>query len=646
MTQAVGSDGAIEISAKHIGGIDQTSVSFDPGITVLTGRNATNRTSLLRAIMGGFGSDDVSIKADKDRGTVELTIGDETYTREFVRDESGVHSTGNCPIDDVETAELFAFLLEDNEARRAIELDAALRDIVLQPVDTEELNAEIRSLEATKQQVQEQLDELADLEDQLVSLENQRRQYTDELEAKRDQLSQARADLEEITGGAAVSEDLDDEVDELIGTLHDRQQELERVKSDIEIERESLESLTDELPELRERLSDLDGPDEGDRSEIADTREQLRERRRQHERDLNALQNINQVNQQILSGGMSSLVDDFTDEEDSSITDQLVEGDAITCWTCGTVVDIETIEESVDRLHELAESKRQTHRELGDQIEDLSERLDRYAEVEEERERLADEIESIQAEIEDRSNRIEHLQTREEALETEIDDLQTRIEALETEQNEREIELTQEINRLELECDRIESNLATLNAKYDEIQSQLDERPTLVDRRERIDEELTDLRTYIQRIEEDVVEEFNDHMEAITAKLDFENIERIWLERRELSSSTEGDAQAEFSLNVVRSTEDGTVYEDAIDHLSESERKVTGLIFALTGYLVHEVYETSPILLLDSLEAIDSNRIEILVEYFHEYVPYLVVALLPEDAQGLVDDHETIEHPA
>lgn len=40
-------------------------------------------------------------------------------------------------------------------------------------------------------------------------------------------------------------------------------------------------------------------------------------------------------------------------------------------------------------------------------------------------------------------------------------------------------------------------------------------------------------------------------------------------------------------------------------------------------------------MLLDSLEAIDANRIARLVEYFAEQSAFLVVALLPEDAQAL-----------
>lgn len=97
-----------------------------------------------------------------------------------------------------------------------------------------------------------------------------------------------------------------------------------------------------------------------------------------------------------------------------------------------------------------------------------------------------------------------------------------------------------------------------------------------------------------------------------------------------------------FDLHVVRATESGSVYEDTVEHLSESEREVTGLVFALAGYLTHGVHEEMPFLLLDSLEAIDSERIADLVEYVADYTEFLVVALLPEDAAAVDERHARV----
>ena len=99
-----------------------------------------------------------------------------------------------------------------------------------------------------------------------------------------------------------------------------------------------------------------------------------------------------------------------------------------------------------------------------------------------------------------------------------------------------------------------------------------------------------------------------------------------------------------FELHIVRVGESGSVYEDSVDHLSESEREVTGLIFALAGYLVHDVHEEVPFIILDSLEAIDSNRIARLIGYFRQYADYLVTALLPEDAEALPEEYTYIKN--
>ena len=53
---------SVEVQADSIDGIDETEVLFSPGMTILTGRNATNRTSFLQAIMTALGSEDTSLK--------------------------------------------------------------------------------------------------------------------------------------------------------------------------------------------------------------------------------------------------------------------------------------------------------------------------------------------------------------------------------------------------------------------------------------------------------------------------------------------------------------------------------------------------------------------------------------------------------
>ena len=195
-----------------------------------------------------------------------------------------------------------------------------------------------------------------------------------------------------------------------------------------------------------------------------------------------------------------------------------------------------------------------------------------------------------------------------------------------------------EVTQAELERDRLERKRDALAKDIADLDSQLNDQTQLEARREEINAELEDLRTHIERLEREAIAAFNEQMETVLDLLDYGNLARIWLEYRHLESNDE----ATFDLHVTRQTDDGTTYEDSVTHLSESEREVTGLVLALAGHLVHDVHEEIPFILLDSLEAIDSERIAQLVEYLEQYASYIVVALLPEDASALDTQYQRV----
>jgi dephospho-CoA kinase len=150
---------SVDVAVENVGGIDATDVSFSAGVTILTGRNATNRTSLLQAIMAGLGSDNVSLKGDADEGRVELTVGEETYTRTLTRQNGTVVTDGDPYLDEAEIADLFVFLLESNEARRAVERTENLRELIMRPVDTAAIESEIDQLQGERDEIEERLDD-------------------------------------------------------------------------------------------------------------------------------------------------------------------------------------------------------------------------------------------------------------------------------------------------------------------------------------------------------------------------------------------------------------------------------------------------------------------------------------------------------
>ncbi|UPM42135.1 AAA family ATPase [Halocatena salina] len=638
----------MQLSVENIGGIDSTTVEFTPGVTALAGRNATNRTSLLQAIMAAFGSDRVSLKGDATEGAVEMTIGDETYNRTLERHNGTIITGGDPYLDDTELADLFAFLLESNEARQAVARSEDLRELIMRPVDTDAIQAEIKQLEAEQRKIETELSDLDALADQLVELEDRRTSLTqqisekqDALEAKEEELAEADADVED---SRADKRELEAALDE----LHDARASLDDTRYELDTQRESLQALQKERSELQTELEELPGTPVGDIEEIETEIGRLRDRLRSIDTTVNELQTIIQFNEEMLDGTSREIVDSLRGESDTeaeALTDQLVaDTESVVCWTCGSEVPKSEIEETLDRLQQFRSERFEERNSLRNEISQLQEEKNTLEEHQRERDRLERRLEQIDTELERRETRIEELQSERDELESEIERLEDNVEDLQEEDYSDILDLHKEANQLEFELGRIQSQRESVESEIDDIEARVEQRDELKQRQETVQENLADLRTRIQQIEKQAIEQFNDHMETVLDLLEYANLERIWIERteHEVTKGRRTVSERTFDLHVIRSTESGTAYEDTVDHLSESEREVTGLVFALAGYLVHEVHESVPIMLLDSLEAIDSDRIAALIEYVADYAEFLVVALLPEDAAAVDQEYQRV----
>ena len=640
---------AATLTVDNIGGIDNAEVTFQEGITVLSGRNATNRTSLLQAVMAALGSDQISLKADADEGSAELEFGDERYRRKLTRQNGTIISDGDPYLEDPDTADLFAFLLESNEARRAVARGDDLRELIMRPVDTAAIQAEIEQCEQRKRSIDEKLEELDGLEQRLPDLEAKRTRVTDEIDELQDELEEAQADLDEANVDVEERREEQSELETKLDELRDTRSELERTRNRIETERESIDALEDEREEVKHELESLSAGDDADIGRLEAEIETLQEEKAELSKEISQLQSTIQFNEQLLEEPDSVLADanqtTNNEDDDGAITDQLLEdSETVTCWTCGSSVAREQIETTIEQLRDAREDRIQERTEINSDLEDRRETVSTINESRSEYQQTQRRLDSIDDEIDSRNDRIDELTDDREAFTDEIDDLEAEIDDLETEDYGDVLDQHKEVNQLEFKLERKERERDEIDDEISSIEDRLGNREDLEARREDVTDELTDLRTRIEQIEENAVDAFNEHMENLLDTLEYGNLDRVWIARttREAREGRRKVTKSSFDLKIVRSTDSGTAYEDSIEHLSESEREVTGLVFALAGYLVHDVYETVPFMLLDSLEAIDSDRIASVIEYFESYVPYLIVALLEEDAQAVETDHERI----
>ena len=234
---------SVQLTVENIGGISDTSVTLKPGVNVLSGRNATNRTSLLRAIMAVLGSDDASLKSDADEGYVELAFDDETYARRFTRENGTVTTDGNPYLDNPELGDLFAFLLATNETRQAVLREQNLRDLIMRPVDTTAIKDEIDALEREKDGIDDELDELSQLKQRLPKLVGDREDLSAQIEEKEAELAAKRGEIEAADSSVDESREEKRELDEQVSELGDVRSEIDNVRQELRAQRESLETL-------------------------------------------------------------------------------------------------------------------------------------------------------------------------------------------------------------------------------------------------------------------------------------------------------------------------------------------------------------------------------------------------------------------
>lgn len=295
------------------------------------------------------------------------------------------------------------------------------------------------------------------------------------------------------------------------------------------------------------------------------------------------------------------------------------------------------------------------NRDIQSKIEELqSERSDIKSSIREIRsnkdeiETVENQLDSLRADLVRSESRLEDVTDEKESIKNELDDLeQEAIEKAEDTTNQLRA-LEREKTELEIDIQNAKETVESNQSEITNLKADVHEIENLSAKKEAVNDQLKELRGKVQSIESSIVERFNNQMEEVIDALSYEGIERVWIKKRDVEVR-EGRRKVQktvFDLNIVREV-DGKVTNDVVSNLSESEREVTGLVLALAGYLVHDVGDVFPIIMMDSVEMIDATRLENLLEYMEEYVEFLIVATLPEDSDvmdvGTVIEKESVE---
>lgn len=649
---ATNSDTEVHVEIEDLGGIENRTETIRPGINILSGANATNRTSFLEALATGLGGNLSSVRSGQSEGSVTIEIDGEEYTRTVERRNGRSVPRGDGYLDDAKDAELFAWLLTNNEIRQAIRTQDGhdLRELAMEPVDTEQIEDQKEQLKQKRDQLDTDIKEVERQKERIPSIQSNIESLKAEKVEIQEQIEETEAAIEEAEKSETQAEAEDEREAELKelnqkrldlqNDIDDAEYRLERKQNSLETSRENLESVEERLEAAREEKADLDI----DRDEVEEQRRELESEKDEIEATISALDEVINFNQEMLRGEKEEIRELLqTDQGGSGVEklDEQITGEGVDestqveCWTCGSRTQVSDIDGQITFLLNQRKELQNEVDDLDEKTAELRDRRDRFDQVTEkvkeakqQKRRLEDDIETYEEQIESIKQSLETKQEELESIDAEVDELEEEIR----EESESEIlDLRQERRQLETDLEHKKREIKHENEELESAEAEAERLEELEEKREEVSDELTALRTKIEDLEQEVVDTFNDKMEELIDILAYENLERVWINKRTPGGS---DSETIFDLNIVRDV-DGSGLDDTVDNLSESEREVVSIAFALSGYLAHDIHEQMPFLLFDSVEMIDGDRLNQLFHYFEDTSDYIVAALLEDDARSV-----------
>ncbi|MEZ3165089.1 archaea-specific SMC-related protein [Halorubrum miltondacostae] len=601
----------LELEVSNIGGIEKETFEISPGVTLVTGPNASNKTSLLKAFAFALGAESAPLRSGSTEGWVGLSNGDIDVHRQVthVNGETKVSGqslleTTEGPSGDPSSLATFINLLEFNPFRTAIRHGDPIESLLMGPLDIEDLEAERAKLIESKKNLDSKISDLDGSRAELERVQEKRESINAELDELHEQLSDLRS-----------RRDSAEEQDEL-SEYHQKQADLNAERAQLSSD---IQDITDSIDRLEEqRQAAVEDVDEAQQeAEVYDPDEIRRNRRELHERLDTANERIETLQTAVTANReMLDLDIDWAGSHEHSIS-----ADRIRCWACGSMADRNRFEATIEEILDSIADERGKRDELKPQLDELDEDLEAYNNAQSRAADSKDRVRELKKRIEQRQN---SLQTKRELLadvNEELADVQQQIDEVRETHNGQSDKFDDEIEQTQKKVLSKQSELTRLDSVLSDVRADIKKCDELTQQREDLRGRIQSLTDEIEQAEQRLRESFNTTVADLIERLEFDSFERIWLD-------------GSFEIVVAREIE-GTIHRSPIAHLSEGERELVGLVCGLAGYLTYDLDEAIPVLLLDSLGAFDIERLEPLISYFSDRTEYLLVAVYPEIAEQI-----------
>lgn len=601
----------LELEVSNIGGIEKETFELSPGVTLLTGPNASNKTSLLNAFAFALGAKSAPLRSGSTEGWVELSNDDINIHRQLTHANGETKISGQSLLETTEDSAgdpkclaTFINLLEFNSFRTAIRRGDPIESLLMGPLDIEDLEEERAKLIKSKKNLDSKISDLDVSQTELERVQEKRESINAELDELHEELSNLR-----------TRRDSTEEQDEL-SEYHQKQADLNaertQLSSDIQDITDSIDRLEQQRQAALEEVNEAQQEAESyDPDKIRRNRRELRERLDTADERIETLQTAVTANREMLD-----LDIDWAGSHEHNIS-----ADRIRCWACGSMADRNRFEATIEEILDSIADERGKRDKLKPQLNELDEDLKAYNNAQSRAADSKDRVRELKKRTEQRQN---SLQTKRELLadvNEELADVQQQIDEMRKTNNGQGNKLDDKIEQTQKEVLSKQSELTRLDSVLSDIRADIEKRDELTQQREDLRERIQSVTNEIEQAEQRLRESFNTTVADLIERLEFDSFERIWLD-------------GSFEIVVAREIE-GTIHRSPVAHLSEGEREMVGLVCGLAGYITYDLDDTIPVLLLDSLGAFDINRLEPLISYFSDRTEYLVVAVYPEIAEQI-----------
>lgn len=566
-----------DVEFKHVGGILDGSAQIEPGLNVIRASNWQGKSSFLQALQTALGVA-APLTEGRSTGFVEYTSPSVSGRVNLERTEHAVLTTGDSYLNDEydkARVELFACLGENNEVREAVRTGSDLADLMLRPLDFENIEERISQYRHKREQLDAEITRAEQAKKRRPKLRKRADQLEtalSELRTEREQLSSCRPD--NATSGSQ-------------GELSNIESELANVENRIERLEENIERTTATLEKTEAERKALTVPDTSDiETELSEVEQRLQ----RLQGDKSMLESVYSATDQVLSEDRLELLTEVQRE---------VTGETVICWTCGESVSRSKLEAQHDSLRERivdlqsdVDAEQSALEKLEVERDQIQQARQRAASLESEATQLREKLSADRQSLENARERRETLTGRVESLSAEVSESVAEITEVESEIKYRQAEI-EDVREDLAEMDKRVAKLEDLEAERETVQSELE---VLRDRKDSIKRETR--------------EQFDEAMNEILYHFE------TGFESARLT--------ADFDIVVAR---DGR--RASLDALSEGELELLGFVAALAGYEAFNLTEVTPMLLVDRVGGLDEANLRTLVEYLQERTEYLVFTAYP-----------------